>query len=44
MAATLKSWFGRGTVESIARMISAVHPAFPAAAFASDATRGLSRL
>jgi 3-methyladenine DNA glycosylase AlkC len=44
MAATLKSWFGRDTVESIARMVAAVHPAFPAAAFAADATRGLARL
>ena len=44
MAATLKSLFGRDTVERIAAMIAAVHPAFPSEAFAADATRGLARL
>lgn len=42
MAATLKSFFGRETVERLAAMIAAVHPRFPAAAFVADATRGLA--
>ncbi len=42
MATTLKSYFGRETVERIAAMIAAVHPGFPAAAFVADATRGLA--
>lgn len=44
IAPTLKSFFGRETVERIAAMIAAVHPAFPAAAFVADATRGLEGL
>jgi 3-methyladenine DNA glycosylase AlkC len=44
LATTLKSFFGRETVERIAATIAAVHPAFPAAAFVADATRGLARL
>ena len=42
MAATLKSLLGAGTVRRIAAMISAVEPAFPAAAFEADAVRGLA--
>ena len=42
VAPTLKSYFGRETVERIAALISAVHPAFPAAAFVADAARGLA--
>lgn len=43
MATTLKSFFGRDTVERIAAMIARVHPAFAAEAFVADATRGLAR-
>jgi 3-methyladenine DNA glycosylase AlkC len=42
VATTLKSAFGRETVARIAAMISAVHPPFDAAAFTSDALRGLA--
>jgi 3-methyladenine DNA glycosylase AlkC len=42
VATTLKSFFGRETVERIAAMIAPVHPRFPAAAFVADATRGLA--
>jgi 3-methyladenine DNA glycosylase AlkC len=39
---TLKSWFGRGTVERIADAIAAVHPGFARDRFVADATRGLA--
>src|SRR5512138_831403 len=42
MAATLKSAFGRATVEAIGDAVARVHPSFPRAAFVADATRGLA--
>lgn len=42
MAATLKSWFGKGTVEALGAAVSRAWPPFPQDAFVRDALRGLS--